>query len=71
MKWTARSGGSILGNDEYNRDSGRDHEGGGGSYVSMRFGQDEVEWKKEIASYATGRSRPSRSAFPTFGGYGR
>lgn len=68
VKWTARSGGSIIGNDEMNQHEGRDHEGGGGNYVSMRFGQAEVEWKKEIASWSKGGRRASGGAFSPFGG---
>lgn len=40
VKWTRGSGGNVWGNDEYNRDSGRDYEGGGGSYQKDSFGPD-------------------------------
>lgn len=72
IAWTASSGGEIHGNDEHNRDAGRDCAGAGGSYVTMRFGRAEVEWRKELASYARSTSRQaprsSGGAFSPFGG---
>ena len=38
VKWGRGSGGSIQGNDEYHQDAGKDHAGGGGSYLKERFG---------------------------------
>jgi len=38
VRWTHGTGGVILGNDEYTRESGRAYEGGGGSYVVAAYG---------------------------------
>jgi len=48
VEWTRGTGGQIIGNDEYNEDSGRDYAGGGGSYVTARFGIAEKEFKKSL-----------------------
>lgn len=70
IKWTASSGGSLYGNDEYNIDSGRECPGSGGSYVTQRFGRDKAEWDKATGRKST-MSRPalrvSGGAFAPFG----
>lgn len=48
MEWTRGSGGSIIGNDEYNRDN-RSH-GGGGNYTTASYGPREKKKEPEINS---------------------
>lgn len=57
ITWTRGSGGQIVGNDEYNRDS--DYEGGGGNYVTAEYGPNVQ------------KRRPVTRSFGGFSGYGR
>ena len=47
ITWTRGSGGEMIGNDEYNRDS--DHAGGGGNYVTMTFSAAQQKRDREAA----------------------
>ncbi|MTH94845.1 hypothetical protein [Roseibium sp. RKSG952] len=46
VKWTRNSGGTIYGNDEYNREA--DYPGGGGHYTKERFGSDDVPFSRRL-----------------------
>ena len=64
ITWTRGTGGKILGNDEYNRDEGGDHEGGGGSYVTREYRVLTAKEKREAAA------RQREAARCNYGGYG-
>lgn len=58
IKWTRGTGGKIVGNDEYNRESR--HEGGGANYVTSEYSQ---EAQKKAVEARARQSRPLRSTF--------
>lgn len=66
ITWTRGTGGKIIGNDEYNRDAGREYEGGGGSYVTAEYRPLTAKEKRE----AEAARRRARSHYGYGGGYG-
>lgn len=60
ITWTRDSGGTIVGNDEYNQYEGREYEGGGGSYVTHTFSIEAQKAEKEA----------ERRRSMSYGGYG-
>lgn len=64
IEWTRGSGGTFIGNDEYNRDS--ECEGGGGNYVTATYA---MKTKADLEAEARQRRAMNRS-HPSYG-YGR
>lgn len=50
--WTRGTGGQIVGNDEYNRESR--HDGGGSNYVTNRYGIAEKQFRDALKSFRRG-----------------
>lgn len=66
IEWTRGSGGTFIGNDENNEDSGREYAGGGGSYVTATYA---MKTKADLEEEARQRRSMNRS-YPIYG-YGR
>lgn len=60
VKWARGTYGRIWGNDEYNRDSGREYAGGGGSYEKETFGPGQEKKTKVVSATDTFSSYYSR-----------
>lgn len=59
ITWTRGSGGTIVGNDEYNRDA--DYEGGGGNYVTSEYpGISPERWEKLTKRNSRARNKFGR-----------
>jgi hypothetical protein len=51
VKWTRGTGGTVIGNDEYNRDRGSDYVGGGATYAKDSFGPEKAKPTKSLSSF--------------------